>query len=207
MIYFPLSYICFFALLVVQVLSYMALIWNNCNSSILPAWTGQDLVSKSNESFSPLPWILEPQDQMYIDFPSNWSGRIWARQNCTADNVCLVGDCNGQLDCNGISSTNTTLIEFTIVDDRIYYDLSIGISYSKFSFLSNRILCSWRIYDGRKYQNRRSSGLCFPRMFGSTLAREDFRQCHLMPLWEFMVFRWYVSSPQWNPSIRPDCWM
>ena len=93
---------------------------NHCNETLWPALTGQpgDL---------PLPPALNYKGVFNLSVPENWGGRIWAKSHCTENGSnCMVGDC-GTANCNGASSTNTTLIEFNIMNMTIFYDISLGM--------------------------------------------------------------------------------
>ncbi|WOL07069.1 hypothetical protein Cni_G15805 [Canna indica] len=58
--------------------------------------------------------------QQSFDVPAKWSGRVWARTNCTADSSgklsCLTADCASSIvPCNGAGGVPpATLTEFTV---------------------------------------------------------------------------------------------
>ncbi|GJY57445.1 thaumatin-like protein 1 [Tanacetum coccineum] len=67
-----------------------------------------------------------------IDVPTPWSGRVWARFECSNDGGsfhCNSGDCgSGQVGCNGAGGTPpATLAEFTIggADGKDFFDVSL----------------------------------------------------------------------------------
>ncbi|XP_057969607.1 thaumatin-like protein 1b [Malania oleifera] len=102
---------------------------NNCSFTIWPATqagagryqlssTGIPLVSNATASF---------------DLPADWSGRIWARSGCSADDAgkftCQTGDCaSGQVSCNGAGGVPpATLVEVTLgaSGGQDFYDISL----------------------------------------------------------------------------------
>ncbi|KAL3628440.1 Thaumatin-like protein 1 [Castilleja foliolosa] len=104
----------------------MFTVTNNCPQKIWPATlTGQgDAVLSGFE--------LAPQASKTLNIPSPWSGRFWARFQCSnSDNrfTCLSGDCNlGKVECNGAGATPpASLVEFTLAgaDGKDFYDISL----------------------------------------------------------------------------------
>ena len=80
--------------------------------------TGFKLLGESSRSFQ---------------FPSGWSGRVWARTGCKLDRSgswsCQTGDCGtGLVECNGaLYSGPVTIAEFTLgsYDGQDFYDISV----------------------------------------------------------------------------------
>lgn len=101
-------------------------ITNSCPFSIAPATltssgtsvlTGFELASGASNN---------------IDIPTPWSGRVWARYECSNDGGnfrCNNGDCgSGQVTCNGAGATPpATLGEFTIggANGQDFFDVSL----------------------------------------------------------------------------------
>ncbi|KAL4573244.1 hypothetical protein LXL04_020043 [Taraxacum kok-saghyz] len=100
---------------------------NNCPYTIAPATltstgpsvtTGFELASGSSTS---------------INLPARWSGRVWARFQCSNNGGryrCNSGDCgSGQVTCNGAGAIPpATLVEFTLADpnsNKDFYDVSL----------------------------------------------------------------------------------
>lgn len=102
-------------------------ITNNCPDTIWPATlTGGGAAQLSNTGFE-----LESTGSNSIDVPAQWSGRVWARSQCTTDStgkfMCGTADCgSGQVACNGAGAVPpATLAEFTLVPDgQDVYDIS-----------------------------------------------------------------------------------
>ncbi|KAK2368706.1 Thaumatin-like protein 1 [Trifolium repens] len=104
-------------------------ITNNCPFTIWPATltgggrsqlttTGLELASKASTT---------------LDISSPWSGRFWARSQCSTDTTgkftCATGDCGtGQISCNGVGGIPpVTLAEFTLASNngQDFYDVSL----------------------------------------------------------------------------------
>ncbi|KAK9158838.1 hypothetical protein Scep_005412 [Stephania cephalantha] len=105
------------------------IIVNNCNESIWPGILG------GAGHASPLEggFHLNCNEQVAIDVPESWSGRIWARQGCCFDEngkgSCNTGDCAGFLNCRGLGGAPpATLVEMTLGTSKSslhYYDVSL----------------------------------------------------------------------------------
>ena len=104
---------------------------NSCNLTVWPTWTGNQIVTNEKVPL-PTPEMQPLIAGHYTDpitFPTNITGRIWAREHCLTENNqadCQIGGCDLQQNCNGLSSKNTSLVEFTILENMIYYDISLG---------------------------------------------------------------------------------
>ncbi|KAK4482047.1 hypothetical protein RD792_011605 [Penstemon davidsonii] len=104
---------------------------NNCKEQI---WPGI-LATSGHETLNDGGFPLKPGQQVVIQAPDRWSGRIWARQGCTFDQTgsgfgsCETGDCNGQLRCMGIGGQPpATVVEMTLgteTNPMHYYDVSL----------------------------------------------------------------------------------
>lgn len=93
---------------------------NHCNQTLWPALTGQP-------GELPLPPALSYNGSFKLSVPMSWAGRIWAKSHCRGNGTnCKVGDC-GRANCNGASSTNTTLVELNIKNGTVFYDISLGM--------------------------------------------------------------------------------
>ncbi|GJW20804.1 thaumatin-like protein 1 [Tanacetum coccineum] len=99
---------------------------NNCQHSIAPATLTSRGAAASTTGFE-----LASGASNDINIPTPWSGRVWARYECSNDGGtfhCNSGDCgSGQVACNGAGgATPTTLAEFTIGDSgKDTYDVSL----------------------------------------------------------------------------------
>lgn len=101
-------------------------ITNNCPYSIAPA-----TLTGSGASIS-TGFELAPHASKAINMPAPWSGRVWARFQCSNDGgrfSCKSGDCgSGQVECNGAGAIPpATLAEFTLSDasGKDFYDVSL----------------------------------------------------------------------------------
>ncbi|KAI3796884.1 hypothetical protein L1987_39571 [Smallanthus sonchifolius] len=99
---------------------------NNCPYDIAPA-----TLTSSGASVT-TGFELAPQASNSINVPTPWSGRVWARFQCSNDGgtfSCKSGDCgSGQVACNGAGAIPpATLVEFTLADasGKDFYDISL----------------------------------------------------------------------------------
>ncbi|CAN4095840.1 unnamed protein product [Withania somnifera] len=81
------------------------LIVNNCKESVWPGILG----TAGHETPSNGGFHLKIGQQVVIQLPDLWSGRIWGRQGCCFDKngkgSCQTGDCSGLLHCSGAGGT------------------------------------------------------------------------------------------------------
>ncbi|KAH9325627.1 hypothetical protein KI387_005805 [Taxus chinensis] len=89
---------------------------------------------------------LAPETAKSFDAPLGWSGRIWARHNCSFDDSgnngrCTTGDCGGAFFCNGLGGAPpATLVEITLATSPCndssssacndFYDVSLVDGYN-----------------------------------------------------------------------------
>ena len=100
---------------------------NYCNETLCPALTGVDPESGMVMPIQS-PSCLKSLQTQILSINPPWAGRIWARAGCHNGTRCQIGDC-GRENCNGLSSQNTTLIEFTLQKNNLlWYDISLGRS-------------------------------------------------------------------------------
>ena len=91
---------------------------NNCNCNIWPAI----LSNSGSQPLSPTGFALGAGNSQAITVPSNWSGRLWGRTQCSGDTTgkftCLTGDCGSSaVECGGGQlSPAATRAEFTLTD-------------------------------------------------------------------------------------------
>ncbi|KAM3344974.1 thaumatin-like protein isoform X1 [Capsicum galapagoense] len=105
------------------------LIVNNCKESIWPGILG----TAGHETPSNGGFHLKIGEQVVIQLPNLWSGRIWGRQGCCFDEngkgSCQTGDCSGLLHCSGAAGIPpATLVEMTLGTSNNpthYYDVSL----------------------------------------------------------------------------------
>ncbi|XP_027342986.1 thaumatin-like protein 1 [Abrus precatorius] len=104
-------------------------ITNNCAFTIWPATlTGGGTSQLSSTGFE-----LPSKASSTLDVQAPWSGRFWARSQCSIDTygkfTCAIGDCgSGQISCNGAGGTPpVSLVEFTLAANRglDFYDVSL----------------------------------------------------------------------------------
>ena len=99
------------------------LIVNNCKESIWPGILGN--------AGHPTPkdggFHLSSGEQLILDVPEGWSGRIWGRQGCCFDGQTDKGSCQTG-DCGGPGIPPATLVEMTLgtsQSDLHFYDVSL----------------------------------------------------------------------------------
>lgn len=88
---------------------------NKCSFPIWPATapnSGHPVIARGG-------FYLPPGNIRKFQAPGDWSGRIWARTGCNFNSnhkpVCETGDCDGQLECDGIIGLPpATLVEFAL---------------------------------------------------------------------------------------------
>uniref|UniRef100_A0A2N9IR90 Thaumatin-like protein n=1 Tax=Fagus sylvatica TaxID=28930 RepID=A0A2N9IR90_FAGSY len=101
---------------------------NNCPYTIWPGTlTGAGAPQLSSTGFE-----LGTGASSTLDFPATWSGRLWARTQCSNVNgrfTCATADCaSGQIACNGAGAIPpASLVEFTLsgFGGNDFYDVSL----------------------------------------------------------------------------------
>ncbi|EPS64190.1 hypothetical protein M569_10590, partial [Genlisea aurea] len=102
---------------------------NNCNDTVWPGILGGAGHSTPRDGG----FRLTSGQEVTVDVPGKWSGRVWGRQYCEFDDKgkgsCATGDCSGQLRCRGFSgSPPATVVEMTLgssYSDLHFYDISL----------------------------------------------------------------------------------
>lgn len=103
---------------------------NNCKESVWPGILGNGGQPSPNHGG----FHLGSGEEIVIQVPKGWSGRIWGREGCFFNNrtnrgYCQTGDCGGLLQWNGIGGVPpTTLIEMTLGTSQSslhFYDVSL----------------------------------------------------------------------------------
>ncbi|KGN54266.1 thaumatin-like protein [Cucumis sativus] len=105
------------------------IIVNNCNESVWPGILGGAGQNTPKDGG----FLLGSGQEVVIDVPDKWSGRIWGRQGCNFDSngkgSCDTGDCGGQLHCGGSGGEPpATLVEMTLGSSSSplhFYDVSL----------------------------------------------------------------------------------
>lgn len=107
------------------------IIVNNCKETIWPGMLGTNGVSSPKHGG----FQLSSGEQLILQVPDRWSGRVWGRQGCNFDQItgnngsCQTGDCAGLLQCNGVGGEPpATIVEMTLgtsKSDLHYYDVSL----------------------------------------------------------------------------------
>ncbi|XP_068475303.1 thaumatin-like protein [Phaseolus vulgaris] len=108
---------------------------NNCKESVWPAILGNGgQPSPKHGGF-----YLGSGEEVVVEVPEGWSGRIWGRQGCSFDQQtgkgsCQTGDCGGLLQCNGIGGVPpATLVEMTLGTSKSalhFYDVSLADGFN-----------------------------------------------------------------------------
>lgn len=120
---------CFFDVSFVVANGTQLILVNNCKESVWPGILG----SAGHTSPKDGGFHLCSGEEVVLDLPNGWSGRIWGRQGCCFDTTgkgsCQTGDCAGLLNCNGNGGVPpATLIEMTLgtsQSDLHFYDVSL----------------------------------------------------------------------------------
>ncbi|XP_057476472.1 thaumatin-like protein isoform X2 [Actinidia eriantha] len=106
------------------------IIVNNCLDTVWPGILGTTGHPTPKEGG----FRLCSGEEVVIDLPDQWSGRVWGRQGCCFDQTtgkgsCQTGDCAGLLNCRGTGGLPpATLIEMTLGTPKSvlhYYDVSL----------------------------------------------------------------------------------
>ncbi|KDP36623.1 hypothetical protein JCGZ_08439 [Jatropha curcas] len=102
---------------------------NNCPYTVWPATlTGGNRPQQSKTGFE-----LPTKANQSLDVPAPFTGRFWARTECSTDSTgkftCATGECgSGQISCNGAGGNPpVSLIEFTLAENggKDFYDVSL----------------------------------------------------------------------------------
>ncbi|KAH8520590.1 hypothetical protein H0E87_001873 [Populus deltoides] len=102
---------------------------NNCPYTV---WPGT-LTAAGRPTISPTGFTLATGASSSLSVPATWSGRLWARTQCSTDSsgkfVCATADCaSGVIECNGAGAIPpASLAEFTLRGDggKDFYDISL----------------------------------------------------------------------------------
>ncbi|KAG9454614.1 hypothetical protein H6P81_007518 [Aristolochia fimbriata] len=102
---------------------------NNCNVTVWPGILGGAGQAHPGRGG----FRLGRGEEVVLNVPSGWSGRIWGRQGCCFDESgkgwCETGDCAGMLHCMGTGGTPpATVVEMTLGTSKSalhYYDVSL----------------------------------------------------------------------------------
>lgn len=105
------------------------IIVNNCNESIWPGVLG----GAGHPTPTDGGFHLGSGEEVVVDLPQKWSGRLWGRQGCSFDKngkgSCYTGDCSGLLHCQGIGGAPpATMVEMTLgtsTSPLHFYDVSL----------------------------------------------------------------------------------
>ncbi|KAJ1422239.1 Thaumatin, conserved site [Sesbania bispinosa] len=106
------------------------IIVNNCKESVWPGILG----NAGHPSLKDGGFHLASGEEVVLQVPKGWSGRIWGRQGCCFDEQtgrgsCQTGDCAGLLQCRGIGGVPpATLVEMTFGTSQSplhFYDVSL----------------------------------------------------------------------------------
>ncbi|CAA2934526.1 Hypothetical predicted protein [Olea europaea subsp. europaea] len=102
---------------------------NNCKEHI---WPGV-LATAGHQTLRDGGFHLYSGEQVILDVPERWSGRLWGRRSCCFDKngrgSCQTGDCAGKLHCMGTGGVPpATVVEMTLgtpTNPIHYYDVSL----------------------------------------------------------------------------------
>ncbi|XP_031485321.1 thaumatin-like protein isoform X2 [Nymphaea colorata] len=107
---------------------------NNCKESIWPGMVG----GAGHGTPADGGFHLGFGEEIILNVPQGWSGRIWGRQGCCFNEQghgeCETGDCSGLLHCNGVSGVPpATVVEMTLGTSNSplhFYDVSLVDGYN-----------------------------------------------------------------------------
>ncbi|XP_044473325.1 thaumatin-like protein [Mangifera indica] len=102
---------------------------NSCRETLWPGILG----SRGKPTPKDGGFKLDSGEEVVLDLPEKWSGRIWGRQGCKFNNKgkgsCDTGDCASQLHCRGVPGTPpATVVEMTLGSSSSsmhFYDVSL----------------------------------------------------------------------------------
>ncbi|KMT11050.1 hypothetical protein BVRB_5g111400 [Beta vulgaris subsp. vulgaris] len=105
------------------------IIVNNCNNELWPGILGNPGQKNPKDGG----FHLSSREEVVLDLPENWSGRLWGRQGCSFNKEgkgqCDTGDCANQMQCQGTSGAPpATVVEMTFGSSSSplhYYDVSL----------------------------------------------------------------------------------
>lgn len=106
---------------------------NQCSSTIWPAVLTQSGTGPGTSGFS-----LDSGANKTFYVSSGWTGRAWARTNCSftegtaSGAACTTGDCGGVLDCKIAGAPPATLAEWSLgtSSSQDFYDISLVDGYN-----------------------------------------------------------------------------
>jgi len=102
-------------------------ITNSCPYDLWPA-----VLTTNNTGPYTHGFLLPPQKSLQLWVSHDWTGRIWARTNCsfndsTSTGPCFTGSCGNVLNCTLSGAPPTTLVEFNLLgwQNLSYWDISL----------------------------------------------------------------------------------
>nr|POE85233.1 thaumatin-like protein 1 [Quercus suber] len=106
---------------------------NQCSNTIWPAMLTQSGTGPGSSGFS-----LDPGANQTLTVGTDWTGRVWARTNCSftegsrAGAACSTGDCGGVLSCKIAGAPPATLAEWALgaASNQDFYDISLVDGYN-----------------------------------------------------------------------------
>ncbi|KAL5520920.1 hypothetical protein ACEPAF_2923 [Sanghuangporus sanghuang] len=125
---------------------------NNCAFTIWPA-IFTDLNVGTAVPDQPTGWEQAASQSVSFTVPDDWkAGRIWGRRDCDfsvdpGPNSCVVGGCNGGLECDANTGTGVppaSVAEWTLSADgnQDWYDVSLVDGYDLPMSITNNVGCS-----------------------------------------------------------------
>ncbi|XP_044020754.1 pathogenesis-related protein 5-like [Aphidius gifuensis] len=104
-------------------------IYNGCPFTIWPAIQG----NPGKAHLEGGGFQLGKYEAKFVNTPTDWAGRIWARTNCDGSGRCETGDCGNKIQCNGAGGVPpASLAEVTLkgAGGLDYYDISLVDGYN-----------------------------------------------------------------------------
>ncbi|KAJ7823306.1 thaumatin-like protein [Mycena olivaceomarginata] len=122
-------------------------VYNACPFTVWPAL----FTSSGGRPSQATGWAAPSFTKVSFNVPRDWEGRVWGRRNCDfsknpGPSSCLVGGCNGGLECDTKTGTGVppaTLAEFKFngAGNKDFYDVSLVDGYNLPMRIDNNVGC------------------------------------------------------------------
>jgi len=122
------------------VLSRTFTIVNQCSTTIWPAYYTDPNSPQINYQTG---WEAKSCSSVSFDVPTQWSGRMWARTECSSNGTCATGSCVGGIVCSASTGNPpVTLGEWTLAATGFdNYDISLVDGFSLPLAITTTVSC------------------------------------------------------------------